>query len=166
MQKHKKAEKAQLIDFPAIPEAAANPAPAPAAQKKDLKYLWLYALGIFSVAIVLMLLSFLSQSQKAGELAQQQHLDFSASALKSIEAMKDENDSLRGENADLNLTKNALISQVGELQQQLDALLESNDQLRGRLTDAEGLLEQYARDYQELLTKYDLILGQLEEDAG
>lgn len=148
--KEAETQNSPLINFPARPGAEGKPAEA-APPKRDFKYLWIYAIGIFSVAIVLMLLSFLSQSQRA----EQQHLDFSSSALKSIETMKSENDSLMQENADLNLAKNALLGQISDLQQQLNALLESNDALRAELGGTEVMLSQSISQYEELIKQLE-----------
>lgn len=150
-----------LIDFPVQEGAPEQKAPG---QKRDLKYLWVYAVGIFSVAVVLVLLSFFSQSRREGELAQQ-HMNFSASALKSIETMRQENDALQQDNAALNLAKNALISQISELQLQLDALLESNEQLRGELSDVEGLMAQTAEEYRVLLEELESMRAQENEEG-
>ena len=144
-----KAQNSRLIEFPT--QADAGSKPDQAVPKRDFRYLWIYAVSIFSVAIVLMLLSFLSQSRRV----EQQHMDLSFSAIKSIDAMKDENDTLKRENADLNLEKNALLGQITDLQHQLDALLQSNEALRGELSGTEAILEQSIGQYEEMMRQFD-----------
>ena len=138
-----------LIDFPAKPENEGRREVQHmphAQQKRSFRYLWLYVSGIFSVAIVLMLLSFMSQSRRT----EQRHLDFSIFALNSIDLMKEENDSLKRENSDLLITQNALLGQIGDLQQQLDTLLQSNDSLRDKLAGADESLAALSAQFEEL----------------
>ncbi len=139
-----------ILNFPTAIEALPP-------KKKGLRYLWLYALGLFTLAIVLMLLSFLSQTKREGQNAlsdaQAQHNLFSVSALQSLDKMQRENAELREQvNEDL-ITRNTLLEQMADLRDQLGHLVENNNELYAEIAALEQQMAVLTKERDSLVAQ-------------
>ena len=124
------------------PEVSLDSCPAPHGKTPHTRYIFQYALILLCVAFVLVLLSYLSHQQQQWADIQEEHSQFSVSAMQSIQTLQEENTQyedvlsrLRRELDAMTVDRDALLSAMARSEARHTADLES---LREDLEHAEN----------------------------
>ena len=131
--------------------------------KKKPSFLVIYAAGLLTIALVLVILSYFQQKRANEQLGnlQAQHDIFSTSALQSIDEMRDALIELDARNHDLE-------SQIADLQNQNSALNSENEELKNSLNISDSLvadLEQQNKALEDEISALKALIESNEEET-
>lgn len=116
--------KQNILPFPQSPEPAA-PALKTDKLPKPMGYLLGYWIGLFSLAALLILLSWVSTQQRRNQAeldaAQNQHAAFSASAMENMLLLQQENEQLRQQVHNDSAAIDSLLKEIERLTARLEA---------------------------------------------
>lgn len=131
--------------------------------KKKPSFLVIYAAGLLTIALVLVILSYFQQKRANEQLGnlQAQHDIFSTSALQSIDEMRDALIELEARNHDLE-------SQIADLQNQNSKLNSENEELKSSLNISDSLisdLEQQNKALEDEISALKALIESNEEET-